>query len=293
MHQLEKVLMQTSVLVVDDQRFSRIILGDMLRGMGVQQVHMAEDGLEGIKQFKTWLPSLVITDWNMSKMDGLEFTKWIRTSEDSPNPEIPIIMLTANNQQEQITQARDAGVSEIIIKPIVPSNVVERLTSVIFNTRKFVDSSDYCGPDRRRRQNKNFKGPMRRLTDPILVNEKSPEALQVVQDIHHITQEMMKAAKALDVTDRKQVLEIYNQAIETKKMALLAEDINLEQASASLSQYIETMGATGKMEGRVVDMHLQALVNLIHLPDYDSENRDAVVSSLLALVKKKSRIKSA
>lgn len=289
MNTLEKKLAKTSVLVVDDQKFLRNILSEMLRNIGVQQVHMAEEGEEGISQFKTWLPGIVFTDWNMPGMSGLDFTKWIRNSPQSPNSEVPVIMLTANNHQRHITQARDAGVSELIVKPIVPQNVVSRLQKVLFNPRRFITSASYRGPDRRRRQNVNYKGPLRRLTDPIVVNKKSPEAQKVVGEIHSLTKEMSKIVDSLDVTDRKQVLGVYNQAQSTQKLAQESEDQDLEKAASSLSQYIETMGASGLMEQRVVRAHLQALTSLIHLPDHDASNRSAVVKHLLALVQKKVR----
>ncbi len=287
MNKLERVLLKTSILIVDDQKFLRNILGEMLRNLGVNQIHMAEDGKEGIKQFKTWLPGIVFTDWNMPGMSGLEFTKWIRNDPQSPNPEVPIIMLTANNQQTHITQARDGGISELIVKPIVPQNVVSRLHQVLFNPRRFITSYSYRGPDRRRRQSTNYKGPLRRLTDPIEVSKKSPEAQKVVTAIHALTKQMGEVIKTLDVTDRKQVLGVYSQAQDTRELAKKSEDHDLEKAANSLFQYIEIMGASGKMENRVVRAHLQALTSLIHLPDSDESNRTAVVKHLLALVKKK------
>lgn len=287
MDQLEKKLMETTVLIIDDQKFIRNILGDMLRSMGVRQLYLAEDGTDAIKQFRAWLPDLIITDWKMPNMTGIEFTKWVRMSDESPNPEIPIVMLTANNLQEHITQARDAGVSELISKPMVPQSIVARLNAALFQPRKFVNAANYRGPDRRRRQSAAYKGPMRRLTDPVRVNNKTPEEQLIVDAICSVTQKMMQTAKSLDVTDRAQVLSVYHQAKETEELALQADDLNLEQASKSLTQYIESMGASGLMENKVVDMHLQALMSLVHLPDSDETKKAAVVKSLLALVRKK------
>ncbi|VAV91556.1 Chemotaxis response regulator protein-glutamate methylesterase CheB [hydrothermal vent metagenome] len=277
------------MLIVDDHKFLRGILGDMLRGFGVTQLYMAENGVEGIKQFKTWLPSLVFTDLNMAPMNGLEFANWIRTDSESPNSEVPIVMLTANNDQQSITDARDVGVSELIVKPVVPKSVLRRLNAVMFEPRRFIRSARYTGPCRRRRENANYKGVYRRITDPIEVNTVNEDTKEMIGEIFTEAEALMDIARTLDVTNRKDVLDIYNRTKETKEMAVKADDENLGGAAQSLVGYIEAMGASGDMDVRVVKMHLEAIMSLVHLEDNGDGQRDAVVTSLQKLVQKKFR----
>ncbi len=287
MSQLEQKLSKLSVLIVDDHKFLRGILGDMLRGFGVNRLHMAENGREGIKEFKTWMPDIVFTDLNMAPMNGLEFSHWIRNDSNSPNPEVPIVMLTANNDQQSIVSARDVGVSELIVKPVVPRAVISRLGAVLLTPRKFVRSAGYTGPCRRRRTNPNYKGKYRRITDPIQVNQVNDDTRELIGEIFTEAEALMTIARTLDVTNRRQVKKVYDRTCEAKEMAIEADDENLEGAAHSLVGYIEAMGTSGQMDVKVIQMHLEAIMSLVHLEDDGSGQREAVVQSLKKLVTKK------
>ena len=86
---------------------------------------------------------------------------YIRNSPDSPNRQLPIIMLTASSEQDFVLAARDRGVTEFLAKPFTVQKFYDRLVAVIARPRSFVDAESYFGPDRRRRQ-VDFGGPDRR-----------------------------------------------------------------------------------------------------------------------------------
>jgi DNA-binding response OmpR family regulator len=86
----------------------------------------------------------------------------IRTSTASPNPFVPIIMLTGYTSLERVRQARDAGINEFLAKPVSVKAILSRLTSVIEHPRSFVRTKMYFGPCRRRRANAEYQGPERR-----------------------------------------------------------------------------------------------------------------------------------
>ena len=83
---------------------------------------------------------------------GLALIDWIRNATDSPDRMIPVIMLTANSEQNYVVEARDIGVTEFLAKPFNVESLYRRLVSVIVRPRAFVNADDYFGPDRRRRQ---------------------------------------------------------------------------------------------------------------------------------------------
>jgi DNA-binding response OmpR family regulator len=107
----------------------------------------------------------VIVDFNMFPLDGVEFTRLVRNSPDSANPYLPIIMMTGHSEKARVYEARDAGVTEFVVKPITAKAILDRIQAVIFRPRPYVKTDGYFGPDRRRTDASNYKGPRRRSTD--------------------------------------------------------------------------------------------------------------------------------
>ncbi len=147
----------------------RIILKQLLRALGVLEMAEAADGALAFSQMKTFEPDIILVDWEMQPLDGLDFVKLVRTGDDSPNQYVPIIMVTGHSEQNKVTQARDAGINEMLIKPLSARTLFSRIRAVIERPRPFVETKSYFGPDRRRKQDEFFSGQERRK-DP---NEQS------------------------------------------------------------------------------------------------------------------------
>lgn len=158
-------LKKISFLVVDDNDFMRTIVRRILASLGAETIHEATDGADALKLLKVVVPDIVILDWRMTPLDGIEFTQFIRRGEDSPNPFLPIIMMTGYSAFQHVMDARDAGVNEFLVKPVSAQRLFSRIQAVIERPRSFVRTQTYFGPDRRRR-NLPFKGPDRR-TDAV------------------------------------------------------------------------------------------------------------------------------
>src|ERR1700761_7580061 len=86
----------------------------------------------------------------------------LRNSPDSKNPYLPIVMMTGHSEKSRVVEARDAGVTEFVAKPLTAKSVLERLQAVIYRPRPFVRTANYFGPDRRRREDPAYGGPWRR-----------------------------------------------------------------------------------------------------------------------------------
>jgi two-component system chemotaxis response regulator CheY len=160
------------VLVVDDNKQMRFLVRCLLRAGGISKVTEAETGAQAFEVMRAGTVDLIIVDWKMAPVDGLAFTNMVRRNHDSPNPYVPILMLTAHTETSRVTAARDAGVSGFIKKPISARLLFDRISNVLTDTRMFVSSAGFFGPDRRRSQDPSYAGPFRRESD-------KPETLDV------------------------------------------------------------------------------------------------------------------
>ncbi|MGB0630882.1 MAG: response regulator [Alphaproteobacteria bacterium] len=144
-------LQALNVLIIDDNKFMRTVIENLCRGLGLGTVMQAENVNMALDILGGNPVDLVITDWHMEPMDGLEFVQFLRNDEASPNPYIPIIMLTGHGDRERVCEARDAGVNMFMAKPVSAKALYERLVWMINHPLPFIRTSDYFGPDRRRK----------------------------------------------------------------------------------------------------------------------------------------------
>jgi two-component system chemotaxis response regulator CheY len=119
------------VLVVDDFATMRRIIKNVLKQIGFTQILEADDGTTALGVLKENKIDLIISDWNMPQMSGLDFLKTVRNGESTS--EIPFVMVTAEAQKDNVLQAVQAGVSNYIVKPFTADAVKEKLKQVFRN----------------------------------------------------------------------------------------------------------------------------------------------------------------
>jgi CheY-like chemotaxis protein len=153
------------ILLVDDNHHMRVLLGEILKAVGVRHIFEASDGAQALQMMRGNSIDIIMTDLSMQPLDGIDFTRLLRRSPDSPNQMCPVIMITGHSTMARVNEARNAGVNEFLAKPLTARGVVERISQVIDNPRPFVKTETYFGPDRRRRADPNFNGPWRREGD--------------------------------------------------------------------------------------------------------------------------------
>ena len=139
-----------SILIVDDYPPMRTILRVMLKALGVRDIGEANDGLAALDEMKEFHVDIVIADYRMVPMDGVELTRRIRDGDAGIDPFTPVIMVSGHSEKSRIFQARDAGVTEFLVKHISATLLYYRLRTVIENPRPFIRSRVCFGPDRRR-----------------------------------------------------------------------------------------------------------------------------------------------
>lgn len=150
--QIAKALSEASILLADDSNFMLELMTAMLKAFGVDKIEKAPDGQRALEMIQEYDFDLVIADWQMEPMDGLEFLNHIRHKLRGANQRMPVVMCTAHTGRHRVLKLRDAGATEILTKPVSPSSVYEKLVSALFRPRPFVVSDSYVGPCRRRRQ---------------------------------------------------------------------------------------------------------------------------------------------
>ncbi len=157
-------LSRLKVLIVDDNSYMLTILRTLLHGFGIKQIFESRDPAEAFDTVRTDGVDIIITDYQMDILDGLDFIRLVRTADDSPNPLIPIIMLSAYSERSRVQKARDAGATEFCCKPITARDMFAKLVSVINTPRPFIRNKSYFGPDRRRLdpQQCTYRGEERR-----------------------------------------------------------------------------------------------------------------------------------
>lgn len=135
------------ILLVDDDSSMRFLVRDLLKAFGVGDIQTANDGQAAYQALRKFAADIVIADWVMKPMNGLEFLQKVRNEPDSPNPYVPMIMLTGYTDADRVLACRDAGVTSYLAKPITPQTLYSRIVSVIEDKRPFVRTDCYFGPD--------------------------------------------------------------------------------------------------------------------------------------------------
>jgi two-component system chemotaxis response regulator CheY len=124
---------ETRILIADDMPTIRELLKSQLKAMGFKSIVEAADGEVALNILITSVSKgapieLVISDWNMPKLSGLDFLKQVRASNDWKT--LPFLLLTSESERDQVTEAILAGVSQYIVKPFAPKIFEEKLKSV-------------------------------------------------------------------------------------------------------------------------------------------------------------------
>jgi CheY-like chemotaxis protein len=285
-------LASLKVLVVDDNSNVQRLISDVLYAGGVGQVETADDGVRARAMLARWDPDIVFTDWIMPVMGGLELTRSIRAAavrpdRRIPNPQVPVIIVTGHRSEADVEMARRAGVNEFVIKPFTPAALLSRIELVLTKPRPFIVSDSYVGPDRRRRVELSYSGPLRRMSDPEEVVDQVER--QVTRGTISVELEALRALiAARGGVDRETLKMTYRVMQHTSFRARQVRDEMVHRASSLLMEYVDAMGGPEHCEREVLDLHFQAIGKLIDLDEGDLDTAGKLLAQLGAVVKQKS-----
>jgi two-component system chemotaxis response regulator CheY len=117
-----------SVLIVDDYKTMLRILRNLLKQLGFENVDECSDGASALAALREKPYGLIISDWNMEPMTGLQLLKEVRA--DAKLAQIPFVMVTAESKTENVIAAKESGVTNYIVKPFNAETLKQKLTAV-------------------------------------------------------------------------------------------------------------------------------------------------------------------
>jgi CheY-like chemotaxis protein len=276
-----------SILVIDDQPFFRVLLTEVLRSLGVGNVAVAVDGEDGFAAFEDMRPDVVVTDWMMPKLDGIDMTRRIRGLSDGQLQQVPIILVTAKSERSQIEFARGAGIDEFILKPISAKSICDRLREVIEKPRQFVTFDSYTGPCRRRRVDPKFSGPYRRFDDPFEIDGDESDIL--IEGLRSVVTASSTRILELASGLERNVSNIRTIHLAVSELQGICEDMSdphLERVCELLLGFLALMNKSGKGIPSLVQTHIKAINILLQTPIHQTKAREEIVDGLERVFKR-------
>src|ERR1051326_8003909 len=147
---VERLVQAIDVLIVDDNQLMRKVVRNLLTNVGVRTIYEASDGVAGLEAIRTFVPDIVILDWEMPLLDGGEVARIIRSPGVFPVPDVPIIMLSGHVERWRVEQAQRLGINEFLKKPVSGKALLDRMVAILAHPRPMVRLGDYYGPQPRR-----------------------------------------------------------------------------------------------------------------------------------------------
>jgi two-component system chemotaxis response regulator CheY len=147
---IEKLLQGLNILIVDGNHYMRRTTRTMLMNLGAKSVIEAADGLAALEQIRICDPDVMLLDWDMPVLNGMEVMHIVRSPGVFPRPNIPIIMLTTRGHRSAVLQALRAGAHEFLVKPTSAAALRDRLMSILVKPRPMVKLGKFYVPEPRR-----------------------------------------------------------------------------------------------------------------------------------------------
>ena len=136
-------------MVVDDSGFGLDLTTEALRGFGIQTRYTCHSAGAAMDILKESTVDLILVDCEMPGMDGHELVRWLRGSRIDPNAYVPVIMTAGHVRKSKVAAVRDCGANFLVTKPFSAASLLKRLVWVARDSRPFLDTGNYKGPDRR------------------------------------------------------------------------------------------------------------------------------------------------
>ncbi|MBY0407273.1 MAG: response regulator, partial [Rickettsiales bacterium] len=201
-------LKDVRILIADHDVNLGVMLLQVLQRMGFSQLQLVRDGYAALETLEREPKDILMTEMQLQGLDGLALTNQIRQSDKVADRLIPIIMMTAKAEKQDVEAARDAGITEFVVKPYNSLTIFKRIQQVIDNPRAFLLSQEYVGPDRRRRS-LDFNGSERRTERPeVIPSDLVSEEVDAPKLImpEHILKKRIGLRDSLDTIITPQVL---------------------------------------------------------------------------------------
>jgi len=279
-----------SVLVIDANAFSRELTGEILRNLDINCVSIANDADTAFAMLiERQIDVLLVSSDESHAFNALAFVQNLRRLPDHHSRRLPAILITPDRDRETAIMARDAGIDELLARPISPNALLQRLQMVIETPRPFVDSAEFLGPCRRRKNPADYHGPRRRAGErsaqrPALIDQdeiaRQLPMRRSLTRLHAICADLPAARP-----------ETLGAAMEELKAARsIAAEQNDHALHARLTSFESCLAAAaplGAVDTAMIDTALTTLEQLAALPTTYAKARDSVATAFGQAIQKK------
>ncbi|MHA1573304.1 MAG: response regulator [Alphaproteobacteria bacterium] len=156
---------------MDPNCYMRDLCLDMLRSLRFKDAWGCASPDEALARMRDNGADILVVDYKLPNMNGIDFATSVRTGENTPDPFVPMIMMTEYATLDIVHSARDAGINEFLAKPVSPKAFLDRLVECLIRPRQFIAAPQFFGPDRRRRSDRQH--PSERRRDAAVAIEQS------------------------------------------------------------------------------------------------------------------------
>jgi DNA-binding response OmpR family regulator len=226
------------VLVIDANPASARMVAELLKTLGVVNITSETTGGAAMAACAQLDPEVMVTELSGPRLNGLELVKTLRRC-DLACRKIPVIMITAEATASAILAARDAGVHEFLRRPFTMGQLTKRLEAVLLHPREWVEAISYVGPDRRRFNSGDYKGPRKRLADVT----QPADAERIRQALQILT----SAIAAIESDPAQALRSMQAQAATLKACGVAGANMNLTMAAAKLQRALQAAVDTGRL----------------------------------------------
>lgn len=275
-----------TALVVDDNAFVCKMMSEVLKSLGAKEVRTADGSTKAFEILRSWLPKVILVDYNMKPKSGIEVAKTIRNQQDDQVRRIPLLMISGEVNKSLIVEARDAGIEGFVAKPVTTKALADRLYDAIHSQRRFIISSTYVGPDRRRREKANYQGPWRRLSDPVFIAERTDEERVAAEILRMDLGNLRKLIGKGKILNPYYIKAMYVRLCQVGEFCQHAGEPTASRMLDSLRTYIEGIGREGEAEIKVINNHLDAVFLALET-EGPSPTDQIVIDELQGLVQRK------
>lgn len=282
-----------SILIVEDNDPLRRMITEVLRGAGFGRIIQARSAEEGISRIAAFAPDLMICDWGLPGMSGLDLVLSVRraavnTDKRFSNPKMPVVMLTARQRSKDVTEARNAGADEFVIKPFSTAGLLKAVNACLTRPRPFVIAAGYIGPCRRRKPDDDYMGLLKRADDV----ERAAEChfREMYQQTLSVELEGLRALMSSRGGLHRETLNYMVERLLAAEQSATNYRLKLvASATHSLNDYVRTLG--NEADPEVLDVHLDAIRRLNDMRNEDTPEALKIIRQLDTLVDKRKKHK--
>jgi two-component system chemotaxis response regulator CheY len=143
-------LKHCKALIIDPTGFSKALLRSLLINLGVHNVETASDSSEALLAMRKHTFTLIFCDELVTPLNPFEFLKALRRDVETRDVTVPVVLVSSGLEFYRVAAARDAGMNDVIVKPVSVETVEKKLRSLVLSPKHFVTTKAFIGPDRRR-----------------------------------------------------------------------------------------------------------------------------------------------